>query len=287
MNPDPHNKPQSASSTLHNYQATSPIASWIFGGLILAFLMIIVFAPVEPSKFPIIRFLMALSAGFFAVFFVGGVLLRGTLNGFFISATGGFVLFVLIQFVFDPFRVLPSTLSGPTPTPTVISSITPTPSPTLTSIPAATSSPTSTAAPTPTPLQASTPSPSPTEDEFTDTIKGVKYQLTEARFKGSVLLFWFIAKNQGANKQICLYYNSSLTDEDGTPHRVRYYAIGNEAKSAYSTCNDLRLPFDVPTRFGLGFNTVPPTAKRIRYLRVVIQSEGVLELNYIPIPYKR
>jgi hypothetical protein len=57
----------------------------------------------------ILRFFMALTAAFFAVFFVGGVLLRGTLKGFFISATGGFVLFILIQFVFNPFAVIATT----------------------------------------------------------------------------------------------------------------------------------------------------------------------------------
>lgn len=70
--------------------------------------MLVVFVDINPSKFPIVRFLMALSAAFFALFFVGGVLLEGTLRGLYISATGGFVLFILIQFVFNPWEVLPS-----------------------------------------------------------------------------------------------------------------------------------------------------------------------------------
>lgn len=82
-------------------------ASWIFGGLILLFLMLVVFVNFAPDRFPIIRFFMALSAALFAFFFVGGILLQGTTRGFFVSATGGFVLFILIQFVFDPFRFVP------------------------------------------------------------------------------------------------------------------------------------------------------------------------------------
>src|SRR5438045_3423292 len=111
MDPTPPNGSQQNSTELVTYHTSAPTASWVFGGLILVFLMIVVFVPIEPSKFPIIRYLMALAAAFFAIFFVGGVLLRGTVNGLFISATGGFVLFVLIAFVFDPFKVLPSASS--------------------------------------------------------------------------------------------------------------------------------------------------------------------------------
>lgn len=157
MEPHPPDRtPQHSSQTLDNYQTTSALASWVFGGLILVFLMIVVLVPVEPSKFPIIRFLMALSAAFFAVFFVGGVLLKGTLNGLFISATGGFVLFVLIQFVFNPFSVLPTASGQPTPTPSPMLTPTPMVTPSTTPISTPTVSPT----PTPKPSVSLTPSSS-------------------------------------------------------------------------------------------------------------------------------
>jgi CheY-like chemotaxis protein len=108
----------STDSALNKFHKSAPLASWIFGGLILAFLMLVVFVDINPSKFPIIRFLMALTAAFFAFFFVGGVLLEGTLKGLFISATGGFVLFILIQFVFDPFMVRPTFDQNPKTKPT-------------------------------------------------------------------------------------------------------------------------------------------------------------------------
>jgi hypothetical protein len=82
-------------------------ASWIFGSLILVFLIITVFALPNPtdSQRGIIRFLMALSAAFLAFFFVGGVLLKGTRPGLAISATGGFALFVLLVAFVDPFTM--------------------------------------------------------------------------------------------------------------------------------------------------------------------------------------
>lgn len=104
----PNKTPSAINHPLKKFHDSAPLASWIFGGLILIFLMIVVFVDIQPNKFPIIRFLMALSSAFFAFFFVGGVLLEGTLKGLYISATGGFVLFILIQFVFNPFEVLPT-----------------------------------------------------------------------------------------------------------------------------------------------------------------------------------
>jgi hypothetical protein len=106
----------------------SAAASWIFGAVLLIFLIVIVFLIPNASDTQkgIIRFLMALAAALFAFFFVGGVLLRGTVKGLFISATGGFVLFVLIQFVFDPFKLSSASKDGtnpqPSPSPTLESS---------------------------------------------------------------------------------------------------------------------------------------------------------------------
>jgi hypothetical protein len=80
-------------------------ASWIFGGALLAFLIVIVFVLDEPSSWQlaIIRFIMALAAAFLAYFFVGGVVLKMTKTGVALGATGGFVFFVLIEFVVNPF----------------------------------------------------------------------------------------------------------------------------------------------------------------------------------------
>lgn len=85
-------------------QSASPIASWIFGSILIVFLIASVFFIKEPSAFQcgVVRFLMSLTAALFAFFFVGGVVLKGKLRDLAISATGGFVLFILMQFVYDP-----------------------------------------------------------------------------------------------------------------------------------------------------------------------------------------
>lgn len=118
--------------SLKRFHDSATSASWIFGGLILLFLMLVVLVEIDDSKLPIVRFLMALSAAFFALFFVGGVLLQGTLNGLYISATGGFVLFILVQFVFNPFAVITTTevdKGGNTNNAVVVNSSTPSASP--------------------------------------------------------------------------------------------------------------------------------------------------------------
>ena len=89
---------------------------------------------------------------------MGGVLLKGTLRGLLISATGGFVLFILIQFVFDPFQVLPtSAISTPTP---VAASPSPTATPTASTKPSMVS-PSSKSYTTPNLSQVNTPAPGP------------------------------------------------------------------------------------------------------------------------------
>lgn len=121
--------PQEDDNRLKNFRAASPTASWIFGSVLLIFLMVVFFkGGLDPDQRTLLRFFMALTSAFFAVFFVGGVLLKGTLNGLYISATGGFVLFILMQFVFDPFNAS-RIQSGPQPTPTPILTPTVSPSP--------------------------------------------------------------------------------------------------------------------------------------------------------------
>lgn len=98
-----------SSQILQFYQSSSTAASWIFGSILLLFLILIVFLLPNPTSFQkdTIRFLMALTGALFSIFFVGGVLLKGSLGGLAVSATGGFVLFILLQFMYDPFKERP------------------------------------------------------------------------------------------------------------------------------------------------------------------------------------
>jgi hypothetical protein len=122
-------------------------------------------------------------------------------------------------------------------------------------------------------------------DPFITTIADVEYRLDEARFEGSELAFWFVAKNTGADKEICLRYSSSLVDGEGTPHTQAYRTNGSN-KGTFD-CFDVALPYDVPARFGVVFNTVAPSATSIPLLEVVLGSEGSIKLRNIPIPFER
>jgi peptidoglycan hydrolase-like protein with peptidoglycan-binding domain len=83
------------------------VASWVFGSFLLVILLAIIFILPEPSDFQrsLIRFFMALGAAFLSFFFVGGVVLRGNVAGQAIGGGGGFVLFILLQFLVDPFAI--------------------------------------------------------------------------------------------------------------------------------------------------------------------------------------
>ena len=83
------------------------IASAIAGGAILLFLAVVIFVMPEPTGFQrgVLRFFIAIAAAMLATFFLGGVVLQGNLAGSKVGAGGGFALFILIQFVFDPLKI--------------------------------------------------------------------------------------------------------------------------------------------------------------------------------------
>ncbi|HEV2803378.1 MAG TPA: peptidoglycan-binding protein [Chthoniobacterales bacterium] len=91
---------------MFKHKAGNTLASAIAGGGILVFLMIIIFVLQEPNGFQrqMLRFFVALCAALFAHFFIGGVVLQGSIAGSRIGAGGGFALFVLVLFVVDPLK---------------------------------------------------------------------------------------------------------------------------------------------------------------------------------------
>jgi peptidoglycan hydrolase-like protein with peptidoglycan-binding domain len=82
----------------------SVVASWIFGSVLLALLIVIVFVLPEPSPFQVklIRVLVAFAAALLSYFFVGNVVLRGNLFGLSIGSGGGFAIFILLVSVVNP-----------------------------------------------------------------------------------------------------------------------------------------------------------------------------------------
>ena len=99
------NPPKSVPSVTEESSTRVPpivsfIASLLFAAVIVAILIWLLLKGGERSfskhQQAILRFFMALAAGLLAVFFVGGVVLDGTWSGFALSATGGFVIFILV-----------------------------------------------------------------------------------------------------------------------------------------------------------------------------------------------
>src|ERR1041385_6560772 len=98
------------------YQTGSKAASWIFGAILLAFLIYVFLAVPHPTpaQCGLLRFLLSLTAGLFFLFFVGGLILQGQLLGFSVGAGGGAAIFFLMQFVVNPIPECSAKLStGP------------------------------------------------------------------------------------------------------------------------------------------------------------------------------
>jgi len=123
------------------------------------------------------------------------------------------------------------------------------------------------------------------DQSYTTTVKDVTYKLMDARFEGAKLSFWFTATNQSAQKEICLRLESSLVDSHGNPHQVSQRIVTNKLPEL--DCRYIDLPYDVPIRFGLIFDTVSPQETVFPILKLEIYHEGTAEIRAIKIPYKR
>ena len=103
---DPGQVVPAPSSPTMSVAIVNPIISWIVSlvcGVTVLSLLVWYFLngqghDLNSNQEEILRLLMAFSAAFLETFFVGGVILDGTLKSFGLVATGGFVLFILIYF---------------------------------------------------------------------------------------------------------------------------------------------------------------------------------------------
>ena len=86
------------------HRAGNVVASAVIGCIVLVFLAAVVFLLPDATvtQRGLLRFFVALSAGLLATFFLGGVVLHGSIHGNSVGASGGFVLFILVQFVVNP-----------------------------------------------------------------------------------------------------------------------------------------------------------------------------------------
>jgi hypothetical protein len=98
---EPAGDPNSADNS---YKKQATIAAWIFGGVLILFILAVffLFECLSDDRRSLLRFVMALLSAFFATFFLGGVVLRGKILDLAISATGGIALFVLLITFVNP-----------------------------------------------------------------------------------------------------------------------------------------------------------------------------------------
>jgi len=112
----------------------------------------------------------------------------------------------------------------------------------------------------------------------------VSYRVVSAAHTGRELQVWLIATNAGANLETAISFDSSLTDASGNEHQESARMAGG--KRGGLDWFWVTLPYNVPTRFGLAFETVAPNVTLVPYMRIKMRDQGWLEFRNIPVPYE-
>lgn len=111
----------------------------------------------------------------------------------------------------------------------------------------------------------------------------VEYRLHSVEHTGQELQVWLVGTNTGANLETAIYFQSSVTDPSGDSHQQSARMAGG--KRGGLDWLWVTLPHQVPTRFGLAFDSVPPPVERIPYMRIRMRDQGWLEFRDVPVPY--
>lgn len=115
--------------------------------------------------------------------------------------------------------------------------------------------------------------------------ENIKYELIESVHPGSEYQVWLLATNNGADETLCMRYNSYLVDSGGNSHKVSARMSGSNRGGL--DCFWFKAPNGVPVRFGLAFKSLPPAAKTIPMLEIVLHQRTNLQFRDIPVPYKK
>jgi hypothetical protein len=85
----------------------SSVAAWVLGSALLLLLTAVVFILPEPSPFQqgVVRFMLALTGALLSYFFCGGLTFRAHKAGIVVAGSSGFVLFIFLLTVINPFDV--------------------------------------------------------------------------------------------------------------------------------------------------------------------------------------
>jgi hypothetical protein len=121
--------------------------------------------------------------------------------------------------------------------------------------------------------------------QLTARLGDVEYRITRAEHTGQELQVWLVATNSGANLETAIYFQSSVTDPSGDSHQQSDRMAGG--KRGGLDWLWVTLPHGVPTRFGLAFDSVPPTIDHVPYMRIRMRDQGWLEFRDIRVPYNQ
>lgn len=120
------------------------------------------------------------------------------------------------------------------------------------------------------------------QSPFSVERNNVTYKLIQAERNGNEVIFWFIALNKGGDLKTGLYFNCSLTDKNGKEHRISERIAGGRRGGL--DWLSFSIPYNVPTRFGLAFDSLPYDTKQVPFLRTKLE-DGEVQFRNIPVPY--
>ncbi|MBN9119373.1 MAG: hypothetical protein J0I06_09465 [Planctomycetes bacterium] len=106
---------------------------------------------------------------------------------------------------------------------------------------------------------------------FSDTVdmEDITFKLIEKGWEANKLVFRFTATNHKADRKIRIP-GASLVDDTGESHNSAFGVQGgNRGRGGIDS---FLIPYDVPTRFALEFDSVVPTVKTIPALQVKVAS---------------
>lgn len=104
MGVEQHERPN-GERWLQRFQRGSPLVSTVLLAVTLSTLLSMIWLLPEPTLFQrqLARAVLSICLASLAIFVMGGVILRGTVSGFTISAGGGMAILVIFMWLYDPF----------------------------------------------------------------------------------------------------------------------------------------------------------------------------------------
>lgn len=112
-------------------------------------------------------------------------------------------------------------------------------------------------------------------------IDGVEYRIENWGWQGNSLVFWFVAKNQGADAKIVITtFVSRLIDDNKEIKLASAVVVGEERSYGHL---GVYLPAKTESRIKLFFDKIDPGVKMIQLLELGISGSSTLSFRNIPV----